>query len=311
MNEFDIISKYFAPLSRDGLKDDAATLRIPPGHELIVTSDTSNAGTHFMADSSPGDIARKALRRNLSDLAAMGAQPLCYQLNIAFPQKPQESWLAAFTGALREDQEEFGILCSGGDTTSINGPLSVSITALGLVPVGRGVHRQGAKPGDHVILTGPVGDALIGLRVLQGKIKTGDDDYFIKACYRPVPRTGVAEIVRDHASAAIDISDGLAADLGHVCAASGCGAKIAIAPGIFSEKSREVPVAPADLLTGGDDYELLLAAPPEKAASLLAGLAGAGLKSLKIGEFTAGSGVHVCDAQGFPVPLDITGWTHF
>ncbi|MGB4058336.1 MAG: AIR synthase related protein, partial [Alphaproteobacteria bacterium] len=133
MNEFETIARYFKPLTegRDALLDDAAVLSVPPGFELVVTSDTLNAGTHFMADAAAGDIARKALRVNLSDLAAMGARPFAYQLNIAFPARPSEGWLAEFTSALMDDQKTFGIFCSGGDTTTILGAFSISITAMG------------------------------------------------------------------------------------------------------------------------------------------------------------------------------------
>ncbi len=313
MNEFDIIRKYFVPLTQghDDLKNDAATLQVLPGFDLIVTSDTSNAGTHFMADATPENIAHKALRRNLSDLAAMGAKPLAYQLNIAFPEKPQKEWLLAFTKVLLADQEQFGIYCSGGDTTSINGPLSISITALGFVPTGKALHRKGAQPGDHIILMGPVGDALIGLRVLRKEIKTGHDDYFINAYYKPMPRTAIVEILREHAAAAIDISDGLVADLGHITEASGCGAKITLTPGLFSANAVKTQIPAADLLTGGDDYELLLAVRPEKSASLIKTLTAQGLKPLKIGEFTSGQGVSVMDEKGVAIPLKNSGWTHF
>ncbi|MCE7886812.1 MAG: thiamine-phosphate kinase [Alphaproteobacteria bacterium PRO2] len=313
MNEFDVIEKYFRPLTqgRDALQDDAAALDVPAGQELIVTSDTSNAGTHFMADAAPGDIAHKVLRVNLSDLAAMGAKPHAYQLNIAFPNKPQEAWLAEFTAALFADQKQFGIFCSGGDTTTINGPLSISITAMGFAPKGKALRRSGAKPGDHIILTGPVGDALMGLRILQGKIKTDDDNYFINAYYRPTPRTAHIETLRTHASAAIDISDGLVADVGHVCKASGCGAEIKIVPGIFSVPARKVKINAEELLTGGDDYELLLAVRPEESAALLAQLGKEGLSPVKIGAFTESPAITVLDEKSVPLSLEKSGWRHF
>ncbi len=313
MNEFEAIQKYFRPLTEghDALQDDAAILTIPPGHELVVTSDTLNAGTHFVETASPENIAHKSLRVNLSDLAAMGAKPLAYQLNIAFPQKPGADWLAAFTAALLKDQKQFGIYCSGGDTTSIQGPLSISITAMGLVPAGKALRRNGAKVGDHIILTGPVGDALIGLRVLQKKIKTADDDYFTNAAFRPVPRTAHAETLREFCTAAMDISDGLLADLGHICTASGCGADIAIQPGMFSKQAVRTNMGAADLLTGGDDYELLLSVPPEKSAPLLTALKREGLFPIKIGEFRDGQGVTLRDEAGQLLSPEKHGWTHF
>ena len=313
MNEFEVIQKYFRPLTEghDLLLDDAAVLSVPAGHDLVVTSDTSNAGTHFLKEAQPGDVARKALRRTLSDLAAMGAKPCAYQLNIAFPEKPQKSWLSAFSAALFEDQKIFGVFCSGGDTTSIHGPLSISMTAMGFVPAGKALRRSGARPGDHIILTGPVGDALVGLRVLEEKIKTDDDDYFIRAYYRPVPRTSHVETLRAYAAAAIDISDGLVADLGHICAASACGAEISVTPAMFSVPVREVKISQAEFLTGGDDYELLLAVRPEKSHVLLGRLYEEGLVALKIGEFRQEHGVTVFDAKGAVLPLENTGWRHF
>jgi thiamine-monophosphate kinase len=313
MNEFETIQKYFRPLTegRDALQDDAAVLTIPAGYELVVTSDTLNSGTHFVENTSPENIAHKSLRVNLSDLAAMGAKPLAYQLNIAFPKKPDESWLSSFTGALLNDQKKFEIYCSGGDTTSIFGPLSISITAMGIVPTGQALRRSGAKPGDHIILTGPVGDASIGLRVLQGQIKTADDNYFINAAFQPMPRTAHIKILREFCSAAIDISDGLLADLGHMAVASGCGAEIAVQPDMFSAQAQKTGIRAAQLLTGGDDYELLLAARPEKSPALLAELGAQGLFPTKIGTFTIGQEVAVRDEAGQPVLPEKRGWTHF
>lgn len=313
MNEFDIIQKYFRPLTEghETLLDDAAVVQIPPGRELIITSDSANAGVHFPDDAAPGDIAQKALRRNLSDLAAMGAKPYCYQINISFTGKPEEAWLKAFTEALNKDQKTFSIYCSGGDTSSTKGPLTIAITAMGLVPAGKALHRNGAKAGDHVIVTGPVGDAVTGLHVLQKKIQTANDDYFTKAYYKPVPRTAQAETLRKYVSAAADISDGLVADLGHICHASNCGAKIILAPGLFSEAAKQTSMSSEDLLTGGDDYELVLAVPAAKSGAMVKDLTAQGLKPVKIGEFVGGSGVAVHDEKGNKMALQNPGWRHF
>jgi thiamine-monophosphate kinase len=305
MNEFDLIEKYFAPLSRDGLKDDAATLSVPGGHELVVSSDTLNAGTHFLENAAPADIAHKALRSNLSDLAAMAAQPLAYQLNLAFPEKPSEKFLKDFTGALAEDQKEFGIFCSGGDTTSINGSLSISITVMGVIPGGKAPKRGGAKEDDVVILTGPVGDAFIGLQILRGKIETGDDDYFIEKYYRPRPRLDMIEHLRKHAHAAIDISDGLVADLTHICKQSNLAAEIRITDTLFSPQAQKLlhkgTVTQEELLTGGDDYELVLAVP-----------AAARVPGHTIGVFRPGPPqVAAFDVAGTPMAFSHKGWTHF
>ena len=178
MNEFEMIERYCVPLTRghagtDALRDDAAVLGIPSDRELIVTSDTLNEGVHFPEGEDPAFIAHKSLRVNLSDLAAMGADPLSYSLNVAFPEKPAESWLSTFSKALQEDNTRFDIFCAGGDTTSIKGGyLSISVTAFGTVPKGTAVRRSGAKAGDVLLVTGPVGDAVLGLKALRGGLET-------------------------------------------------------------------------------------------------------------------------------------------
>ncbi len=308
MNEFSIIEKYFAPLGRDGFKDDAAVLEIPAGHELVVTSDTLNEGTHFWPNEAPEFIAHKALRVNLSDLAAMGAEPLCYQLNIAYPQKPSAEWLTQFTSALAADQKEFGIFCSGGDTTSINGPLSLSITALGLVPTGKAVKRSGAKEGDAVVLTGSIGDALIGLEILRGHIASNESS-FLKAYRKPIPQTAIAAQVRSHAHAGADISDGLIADLGHICTASNLGAVLELDKIPFSREAQQLInaklIKPEQLLTGGDDYQLVLAVPQAALGSLP-------FPHHVIGRFEAGAaGVQIMDKNGKALSFSSAGWQHF
>lgn len=304
MNEFSIIAQYFAPLGRDGFKDDAAVIGVPPGRELVVTSDTLNEGTHFWPGEAPEFIAHKALRVNLSDLAAMGADPLCYQLNIAYPRRPSAEWLAAFTAALAADQAEFGIYCSGGDTTSINGPLSISITAIGTVLEGQAVRRSGAKAGDAVVLSGPVGAAWLGLEILRGHIAPDDPALFLDAYRRPVPQTRIAPSVRRFAGAAADVSDGLIADLGHICSASGVRAVI---------RAADIPLpngagvlAPLEkLLSGGDDYQLVMAVAPERLSQL-------DFPHFVIGRFEAGEpGVHVVDEQRRALPFASAGWQHF
>ena len=303
MNEFSIIEKYFAPLSRDGLKNDAAVLQIPAGQELVVSSDTLNSGVHFMENAGSADIAHKALRSNLSDLAAMAADPLSYQLNIAFSQRPAQFWLQEFTDALAADQKEFGIFCSGGDTTSIDGRLSISITVLGLVPAGKALGRKSTKPGDVIALSGPVGDALIGLKILLGDLKTEDDNYFIGKYYRPRPRLDLIPALRGYATAAIDISDGLIADLGHLCD-SAC---IQLTNNVISPQAAELVasglITIEDLLTGGDDYELIATFPPGSPPP-------SGFEAIgTIGN--DGKGIRVLDAGGRELSFSHKGWMHF
>jgi thiamine-monophosphate kinase len=317
MNEFDLIEKYFRPLAGPealGLKDDAAILNVPKGFQLAVTSDTLGAGTHFLGNEKPEHIARKSLRVNLSDLAAMGAKPYAYQLCIAFPEKPKEAWIKKFSAALAADQKKFGIFCSGGDTTVTKGPLTISITAFGLVRENKAVKRSGAKPGDVLVITGPVGDALIGLRILQGKIKTKSVSC-VAAYHNPVPRTGVSDIIRAHARAAIDISDGLIADVGHICETSNCAAHIDLQKIKFSKDAagfiKKGTVKSADLLTGGDDYELALAVPPKNLPGLLKKLSEKGLKPQIIGKFAKGKPAVTVFNKGRKIRLGKGGWTHF
>ncbi|MCB1838635.1 MAG: thiamine-phosphate kinase [Alphaproteobacteria bacterium] len=322
MHEFEIIADYFVALTMGReecaeLQDDAAVLKIPKGYEVVVSSDTLNAGTHFMKDEAPENIARKALRVSLSDLAACGAEPLSYQLNIAYPQRPQAEWLKAFTGALLADQKEFGVFCSGGDTSSIHGALSVSITVLGLVPEGKAVRRNGAKDGDAVILTGAIGDASLGLQALW----KGQEKAYPKAVGRhrvPEPRIKGAALVCEHARAAVDISDGFLADLGHVCKVSGVGAEVHLGANGLAF-SAEVTTAldtgfltMEEALSGGDDYELVLAVPEEQVKKVLAGFKKLGFSPQVAGRFSSKiSGVQVFNAEDEELPLKAVGWQHF
>lgn len=308
-SEFKIIEQYFRPLTNgDMLHDDAAVLCVPAGYDLIVTSDTLNAGTHFLEDETPENIARKALRTNLSDLASMGARPLSYQLNLAFPQKPSGEWLAAFTGALSQDQAEFGVFCSGGDTTSILGDyLSISITALGLVPVGKALRRDKAKTGDLLMISGPVGDAYLGLK----SIRKGLGFTLAETRYRiPYPRLGSVHLL-DAINAAADISDGLIADAGHIARASCLGLEISLNEISFSNEILSAIdkgiIIPAQALTGGDDYELAMAVNPEMASVVRSIFP----KAQIIGKFVNGQGVTVRDENGAEVQITTSGWTHF
>ena len=310
--EFDIIEEYFSRLIGDGeqalaLKDDAAVLSIPSGQELVVSTDTLHAGTHFLDSAHAGDIAHKAIRQNLSDLAAMGAEPHAYQLSIALPEKPEHEWLEAFIGALIEVQQEFGFFCSGGDTTSINGPLSLSMTIMGTAPEGISVRRSGARPGDALLVTGPVGDAYLGLQILLGKLESEHESHFMDAYYRPDPRLDLIENIRTYAHAAIDISDGLIGDLSHIGTASGVGAQLNFDDIQFSEAAvsmlNQGLVTPEQLLTGGDDYQLLLAV-PQDAVEYFAG-------AQIIGEFHEGEGVTIKNKADEILDLKHTGWSHF
>jgi len=325
MSEFEMIAEYFVPLTMGraetaDLKDDAAVLSIPKGCELVVTSDTLNEGVHFMKGEAAHNIAHKALRVNLSDLAAMGAKPLCYQLCTSFPKKPDEEWLEAFTGALLKDQKEYGLFCSGGDTTSQEGLISISITAMGLVPKGKAMRRDGACVGDSIVLTGPLGDAVLGWMSLKARAK-GDEDMplygeAIQHYHMPHPRLEAVDIIRKYVHAASDISDGAIADIGHICVASHVGAQIET---LGLKASKEVQHALEEnilsiekILTSGDDYELLLAVPPENIEPLINELKRIGLNPCVIGTFQEKkAGFQVFDPSGQEIGVQEKGWQHF
>ncbi len=319
MNEFDLIQKYFLPLAQGReealrLRDDAAIFNIQKNRELVVTSDISNAGIHFLENETPDNIARKCLRVNLSDLAAMGAEPYAYQMSIASPGKPSPAWIKKFSAALLKDQKKFGVFCSGGDTTRTKGPLSVAITAFGLVPRGQAVTRSGARPGDVLVITGPVGDAYIGLKILQKKIRHAKAASCIRAYRTPMPRTAIVPILRRYASAAIDISDGLIADAGHIARASGYGLAIDVQTIAFSRLAEQLIrsglVTRQELLTGGDDYELALAVRPRNLRPLMRALKRAALTPQAIGVFTKSGKVRLLDGQK-PIDFRKEGWSHF
>ncbi|MEM7651506.1 MAG: thiamine-phosphate kinase [Pseudomonadota bacterium] len=320
MNEFEMIQKYFLPLSMgrqeaEGLQDDAAILEIPEGHDLVISSDTLNGGTHFLKNEDAANIAHKALRVNLSDMAAMGAKPYCYQMNLAFSQFPDEAWVKDFSAALLEDNKAFGVFCSGGDTTVAEGPLLVSITVTGLVPKGRAVRRSTAQAGDLVVLTGPVGRAAVGVKVLLGVLELEYPQKFLDVCHKPEPRTVISEEISKYARAAVDVSDGLIADLGHVCSTSGVGAKLDLDKIPFTDDTKALIDAETvdyeALLTGGDDYEIAMAVPPEHIEAFTAESAAKGVALSVIGTFEAGKGVEVIDPAGAPMEFTRQGWTHF
>ncbi len=302
MAEFEIIHKHFAPLAgkgAGGLLDDGAVLDIPGGQQLVVTSDTSNRGDHFVDELPPEDAAKKCLRSNISDLAAMGADPFAYQLNLALPKEIDEGWLAAFAKGLEADQKEFGIFLSGGDTTAMSaGALSVSITAFGLVSEGKAVSRGGAHAGDLAVVTGPLGDA------------------FLDRMRIPYPRTAIAPLIRQYAKAAVDISDGLPADLGHICEVSGLAAQVELAKIPFSKKVHEAmhsgTKTPQDILTWGEDYELALAVAPGDFDSFKTEAGKQGVELSAIGVFEGGTpDVRVMDKNGEALIFEKTGWQHF
>ena len=306
--EFALIAA-FRPLAAPeafALQDDAAVFTPPPGRELVVSADAIVEGVHFLPDDSPDLVARKLLRVNLSDLAAMGAVPLHYLLTVSVPRGTGADWFAAFARGLAEDQARYGITLLGGDTTSTPGPVSLSATVIGHVAPGRAWRRSGARAGDELWVTGTIGDAALGLLALRGEL--ADPDGGLGSRYRlPQPRLGLA--LDGIVSAAMDVSDGLLQDAGHMARASGVGVEI---------EAARVPVSAASqgrlaaCLTGGDDYELLLAAPADLGPRLTAACAQAGVPVTLIGRCAAGPArVDVRDAAGDLLVIGTGGWSHF
>ena len=320
-----LIARYFKPLATDpgafGLVDDAAVLKAS-GEDIVVKTDAIVEGVHFLPDDPPDTIARKALRVNLSDLASKGATPAGFVLTLAL-RKADDAWLAPFARGLGEDAACYGCPLLGGDTVSTPGPLMISIAAFGRIPSGKMVHRFGAQPGDRVVVTGTIGDATLGLDILKGgKAAAALADnaaarQMLIARYRvPQPRGALARAIRDHASASMDVSDGLAGDLAKLCAASGVSAMID-APGIpLSEPAAALLargiVELGTLISAGDDYEILCAIPEKRFEGFVRDAGAAGVAVSSIGTIVgADSAPRFLDAQGREVPLPRLSYSHF
>jgi thiamine-monophosphate kinase len=311
--EFALIARHFRPLAGAGaldLQDDAAVLMPPPGRELVLTCDAMVAGVHFMPDDPPDLIGRKLLRVNLSDLAAKGATPIGYLMTVSTPRDTPDTWFAGFSAGLGQDQREYRITLLGGDTTSTPGPISLSLTAIGHVAPGRAVHRTGAAPGDGIWVTGTIGDGALGLAVARGRLD--DPTGHLLSRYRlPRPRVGLA--IAGIASAGMDVSDGLVQDLGHICRAGSVTAEIDASLVPLSDPARAAgPDWLATCLTGGDDYELLLAVPPAREPILRQTALAAGTAVTRIGAFRSGPPeVIVRGHDGTPMNFGRGGWSHF
>jgi thiamine-monophosphate kinase len=307
--EFDLIKK-FTPLAAPeglGLLDDAAIFTPPPGRDLVVSADAIVEGVHFLPTDTPGLIARKLLRVNLSDLAAMGAIPLYYLLTLSVPRNADHAWFAAFAAGLALDQQEFGIALLGGDTTSTPGPISLSATIIGHVAPGCALRRNGARAGDELWVTGTIGDGALGLLALRGEI--ADPDGFLADRYHlPQPRFGLS--LHGIVSAAMDVSDGLIQDAGHLASAAGLAVEIEASRVPLSVASRRTGLLEL-CLTGGDDYELLMAVPPAEGHRLQACCGDVGLAVSRIGRFTGGGSAPIVrDESGAVLPIQ-GGWSHF
>lgn len=323
LDEFELIARYLAPLARGesgafGLLDDAAILDIAPGRRLVATADALIEGVHFFPDDPPELIGRKLLRVNLSDLAAMGAVPFAYLLTMALRDEATADWVEAFARGLGEDQKKFSVTLIGGDTTATNGPIALSATALGHVSLNGGLRRSGARAGDRVFVSGTIGDGAMGLKVITKKLSglgKDDRDYLEHRFRLPEPRVVLGQRLQGLASAAIDVSDGLAGDLGHICVASGVGAVIELERVPLSAAARHAVETDPQLLeaviAGGDDYEMLFMAPADRTDEIETVASESGVPVTEIGSVEIGQGVTLLGKDGSPIELESHGYKHF
>jgi thiamine-monophosphate kinase len=321
-----LIATYFRPLATHpgafDLADDAAAIAPPPGCDLVLTTDGVISGVHFFRDDPADAVARKALRINLSDLAAKGAAPLGFLLSIGLPAGLPPDWIKSFAHGLREDAEHYGCPLLGGDTDKSPAAITAYIAALGAVPHGGMVRRKGARPGDWVVATGTIGDAALGLLLRRDaaaaarwRLDAAMRDHLTDRYLLPQPRTAIAAVLRRHASAAIDVSDGLAGDLAKLCRASGVGADVAVADLPLSPAARqavrEEPALIETILTGGDDFEVVATFAPGRFERLCQEAAAAGVLMTRIGTVTAGDSADFRDANGRALAFRRPSYSHF
>lgn len=327
MSEFDLIRRFFTratPGAVLGVGDDAALLQVSPGNVLAVSTDMLVSGTHFFPDADPYLLGHKTLAVNLSDLAAMGAMPRWATLAIAMPSE-EAAWLERFSAGFFALAQQHGVDLVGGDTT--RGPLNLCVTIFGEVPAEQALRRDGAKAGDDIWVSGQLGDAALALAHLQGRVKL--DDAAFSACatrlHQPQPRVALGLALRGIANSAIDVSDGLLADLGHILEASRMGAEIefdalpvsdvmrrALSPTPSPVLGRgECSFAQRCMLSGGDDYELCFTAPAARRAEVKRIAAQVGLPLTRIGKIVAGKGAIVHDTHGHPMNIEVEGYDHF
>ncbi|MBS0848737.1 thiamine-phosphate kinase [Citrobacter sp. JGM124] len=318
--EFSLIARYFDRTRNSrhdvdtGIGDDCALMVVPDKQLLAISTDTLVSGVHFLADISPSDLGYKALAVNLSDLAAMGADPAWLTLALTLPDV-DENWLAAFSDSLFEQLDYYGIQLIGGDTT--RGPLSLTLGIHGLIPAGRALKRSGAKVGDWIYVTGTPGDSAAGLAILQHRLQVSDTqqaDYLIARHLRPTPRILHGQALRGLASSAIDLSDGLISDLGHILKASDCGARISLDAFPFSDEllaNVSLEQALAFGLAGGEDYELCFTVPEINRGTLEAAIGSLGVSYSCIGQIAPVSEGLQFLRNGDPVTLDLKGYDHF
>lgn len=324
--EDDIIARFFRPIATSpaarGLLDDAAVLTPPAGCDLVLTKDALVAGVHFFADDPPASIARKALGVNLSDLAAKGARPLGALLALAMPRPLDAGWVEAFAAGLGTEAARHGCPILGGDTVSTPGPLSVSITALGTVPTGHFVPRTGSAPGQAIVVSGTIGDAALGLQARLAPARAGFATlapdalaHLADRYLHPRPRLALADALRTHAAAAMDISDGLVGDITKMLTASRCGGTLLVAQVPLSDAARAAialePALLATALTGGDDYEIAATVPLTALDAFLAAAQVAGVPATVIGQTREGEGLDLVGPDGTPLHLGRGSFSHF
>jgi len=321
LGEFERIARFFAPLAApEGLElqDDVAIIPGPPGEQYVLKTDAIVEGVHFLPDDPADQVAQKLLRVNLSDLAGKGAVPVGYLLTTALPRERDEAWLERFAQGLARDQKEFGIGLLGGDSVATTGPVTLSVAAVGRVRAGETVLRRGAQPGDSVFVSGTLGDGALGLGVLRGmlpELGAAHRDFLANRYRLPQPRLRLGQHLVGIARAMMDISDGLVADLGHICETSGVGAVVEVARLPLSAAARAAITADASrvmaALSGGDVYELLFTAPADAADRIAAIARETSVPVTAIGRIEQGKGVRVNDEQGAPIAVTDAGYRHF
>jgi thiamine-monophosphate kinase len=322
-----LIARYFRPLAKHpgafGLLDDAAAVVPPKGCDLVLTTDGLISGVHFFPDDPAHTVAKKALRVNLSDLAAKGAAPLGFLLALALPRNTDASWLKRFTRGLKEDAAAFVFPLLGGDTDRTPGPLSISVVAVGAVPHGQIIRRSGARTGHAVVVTGSVGDSALGLMLRRAPglakrwgLSSRHREYLADRYLLPQPRTAIAAVLRRHAAASMDISDGLVGDLTKLCRTSKVAAEIEIERVPLSDAARAAlgsePSLMETLLTGGDDYEVLATMPGTELAAFRRAALKHGIAVTQIGKVVAGAGeARFMDTQKTQIAFARPAYSHF
>ena len=317
-----LIARFFGPIATDpgalGLQDDAAFIKAPAGCDLVLKTDAIVGGVHFFNDDPAAAVASKAMRVNLSDLAATGATPLGFLVSLALPKDTSDAWLTDFAKGLRDDAATYKCPLFGGDTVRSPGPVMVSVAMFGSVPEGMMVKRAGAQPGDKVFVTGTIGDAALGLGLRNGAawpLSEPQRQHLAARYLLPQPRTALAETVRHYASASMDVSDGLVGDLTKLCRVSGVAAIIDATGVPLSDAAQAVtaadPAAFETALTGGDDYEILCTVPPAKVDRFRVAAMAAKVAVSEIGVIEAGEGAHFHDREGGELAFKHASFSHF